>query len=81
MKKELCTNDVEALSDVIHYHCLNCNHQFFETKQQRALYQYRSSKNGPSMKLGTIVIVLVIATIFAVKVKEKTENDNRYILG
>lgn len=77
----LITNDSEKTEETIHYHCLDCNFQFFETNEYREYSKRKKKKekkDNTSNSLGLMLIILILSTIFAVTLsKQEERRDNQ----
>jgi len=80
--KKLFTNDNEkdAEKTTIHYHCLNCNYQFFEHPKHKEIRDNEEKVNGNStgnisLSWGATIVLMLIATILLVKVVERNGEE------
>ncbi len=77
---QLQTNDFEKAADAmsIHYHCLNCNIEFFEHPEQkksrdRQEKMRHSSTSDLSLSNGVAVVLVLLATILFVNVVRQND--------
>ncbi len=68
-EKKLYTNDTQKGVAVVHYHCLRCNHEFFEPAEFKELKKHRSKagkSEEPSGLLASVFIAVMMIVIFAI---------------
>ncbi|MEM8502602.1 MAG: hypothetical protein AAF716_05555 [Cyanobacteria bacterium P01_D01_bin.1] len=74
------TNDDEKAAEkmTIHYHCLNCNSQFFEHPQQKEVRDREEKKadrsnNDPSLSWGIMMVAMLASTILLINLIRQSE--------
>lgn len=80
---KLTTNSTAKVDEIMRYRCLNCGNEFFEDEHDRRAGdrgdQTRSSRDA-SMGPGTIILMLIIATILAISLygeEDRQQNHSR----
>ena len=84
---KLYTNDSEKNDSVVRWHCLNCNHTFFETEDQKKFRKdkEKEGKQYNSISSGVILISLTLVTILMLLMNSQqnetqapTQPDNQF---
>jgi predicted RNA-binding Zn-ribbon protein involved in translation (DUF1610 family) len=72
----LATNDTLKVDEVINYRCESCGYSFSEDEESRKHNEskQKSSADGPSFQLGSVLLVLMAAAIFAITLSAQQED-------
>ena len=80
-KGTLTTNDVPKVDPIIHYRCLQCGCEFSENEEQAKAAEKKASSNksgdeSQPFAIWIVLIVVTVATIFAILLTEREESRN-----